>query len=717
MVQHYLSELKRRGVIQTLTAYVVTSWLVIEVFDIAGPMFALPAWVNSLVGVGVLAGFPVVAYLSWFFNYSDGSIHRARDPSGTTPQRLTVWHWLGLGVITIAACGAGLYLYEDVSDRLRKSEEGLAAADVEESIAIVPFEDLSPNRDQNYLAEGIAAEIASLLGRSEGVRTAATSASFRLARKGVAALDIGRQLSMATVLTGTVNATGNRLRVRAELLSTEDGSVLWSDSFTRTLNDVFTLEEEIARSIANVLVDQYVESGEIAGQPRTASSDAYVFYLKGRAELRNRTTESVKAARKYFEQSVALDPEYAPALVGIAETMWQLAEGGENLGKLDAGVAASVARQSVERALLIDDALPEAYASLGRVEALMQRHEQAVAHYDKAIALNPSLVDVHIWRLLSLNRLHRYSEAMESLETAAVLDPTAPTILHNMGYELSKRGDFEEARRNFEKLIALEPESPLGYRGLAAAAFREGELALSLRQWGRARSLSPETPLYQSSYLDVLIALQMLEELRPLARAAGDELNVLLLEGDYDAIDKKMQFAIAANPDDPWLKFEAGWYRYLTDDPVSADQLMLDADADFSDEDRFYMPMCSPGIEIALALRNQGQSQKSERYMSRCEALLNAARQDVFEDNLLDHLAARLAAMRGDRELAVSNMEAAYAHGWREWWTSMDPVLGPIRNDPAMMRMFAKIRSELDRQRAAASMPTSNLQAGPVQGQ
>lgn len=711
MANQYLSELKRRGVIQTLTAYVVTSWLVIEVFDIAGPMFALPSWVNSLIGVAVVAGFPVVAYLSWFFNYSDGAIHRAQDRTGAAPQALNIWHWLGLCVISVAACAAGLYLYEDVSDRLRKNEEGIQSADVDQSITIVPFEDLSPDKGQSYLAEGIAAEIGSILGRIEGVRTAATAASFRLARSGTPALSIGRQLSVASVLSGSVNATGNRLRVRAELLSTEDGSVLWSDSFTRTLNDVFTLEEEIARSIANILVDEYVDSGEVSSQPRTASSDAYVFYLKGRAELRNRTTESVKAARKLFEQSVALDPEYAPALVGVAETMWQLAEGGENYGNLDTEVAASVARKSVERALLLDDTLPEAYASLGRVEAMLQRHEQALAHYDKAVALNPSLVDVHVWRMLSLNKLHRYASALEALETAAALDPTAPTILYNMGFERSKRGDFDGARADFEKLIALEPENPLGYRGLATAAFREGQLALSLRQWAIAGRLSPETPYYQSAYRNVLFGLQMREAFRPLALSAGEEVNVLLLEGDYDGIDEKMQFAIAANPDDPWLKFEAGWYRYLAGDSTAADALMLEADKGFSNEDRFAMPMCSPAIEVAVALRNSGDSDQFESYVSRCEALLARTRDNTLEDNFLDHLAARLAALRGDQAAAVAHLETAYDHGWREWWTDLDPIFASFRTHPGMLRIFAQIRADLDRQRAIASMAESGLRA------
>ena len=703
MINHFLSELRRRGVIQTLTAYVVGAWLLIEIFDVAGPVFAVPAWINSLVGVVLVTGFPVAAYLSWFFNYSDGQIRRAGRSDGTD-KPLGLVHWVGLGVIAMAASGAGIVLFEQISDQLRKEEEGIRAVEIDESIAIVPFRDLSPDRDQAYLAEGIAAELASTLARIDGVRTTATSATFRLASQGMDPVDIARRLDAASVLTGSVNASGNRLRLQLELLRTVDGEVLWRDSFTRTLNDVFSLEEEVARSVTNLLVDRYVEAEEIDGQARTASSDAYVFYLKGRAELRHRTTESTKAARKLFEQSVALDPEYAPAHVGIAETMWQLSEGSENYGTLDADVAAAVARRSVERALLLDDKQPEAYASLGRVEALGQQHERALEHYDKAIALNPSLVDAHIWRHLSLNKLHRYDEAMESLQQAARLDPTAPAILHNLGIEYSKRGEFARAQETFNELIRIEPDSPMGYRGLADAAFREGDLALSLEQWDRAMSLSPETPLYREAYRGVLYGLEMIDAYRPLALAAGEEMNVLLLEGRYDEVHEAMDFAIAADPDDPWLKFEAGWYRYLGADGDAADRLLIQADGDFSDEDRFAMPMCSPAMELVLAYRNQGQGERADAYLSRCDELLAATRDGVLVDSFLDHLAARIAALRGDENGAVVAMETAFDNGWREWWTDRDPVLAELGGSGAIARVIAKVNSALDRERAKAAL-------------
>ncbi len=703
MINHLLSELRHRGVIQTLTAYVVAAWLLIEIFDVAGPVFAIPAWVNSLVGVALVTGFPVAAYLAWFFNYSDGQIKRAGRSDGSD-RPLGVIHWIGLGVIAAAAVGAGIVLFEQISDQLRKEEEGIAAVKLDETIAIVPFRDVSPDQDQAYLAEGIAAELSSTLARVDGVRTTSTSAAFRLAQQGMSPVDIARRLDAGSVLTGSVNASGNRLRLQLELIRTEDETVVWRDSFTRTLNDVFALEEEIARSITNLLVDRYVEADEIDGQTRTASSDAYIFYLKARAELRNRTTESAKTARKLFQQSVALDPEFAPAHVGIAETMWHLSEGIENHGALDEDVAATIARQSVERALLIDDQLPEAYANLGRAESTAQRHELALEHYDKAISLNPSLVDAYIWRFLALKKLHRYNESLSALHEALRLDPTAPAILFNLGYEESIRGNFAEAKEYFEALIQQEPDNPLGYRGLAGAAFVNGELALSLEKWGKVVALSPDTPQYQMNYRSTLFNLQMLEDYRPLAVAAGEEMNVLLLEGKYAEVHRSMDFSIAADPDDPWLKFEAGWYRYLGGDSAAADQLLIAADTAFSDEDRFAMPMCSPAIELVLAYRNQGDTERANTYLKRCEELLETTRDSVLVDSFLDHLNARIAALKGDEAAAVAAMEKAFENGWREWWTDRDPIFAELGSSAAMARVFARINSALDSERAKAAL-------------
>ncbi len=701
MIQRFLPELRRRGVIQAVTAYTVTAWLVIQVFNELGPVFALPAWVSSLIGTIAVAGFPIACYISWFFDFSGGRLTRSGRADESELKPLSPWHWLGLVVIALGASASGYVLFEQLRERLDTDSDTVNTIAMEQSMAVMPFRDLSPTRNQTFLAEGIAEELTTLLGRIDNLTVASSSASFSLTANGLDPIAVGRELDSASVLTGSVQASGDRLRVRTELINTEDGTVLWSESFSRSLTDIFSVQEDIARSVTNLLQDRYLESDELSGS-KTASSDAYVFYLKGRAGLRERTAEAIKESRRLFEQSIGLDPEYAPAYIGLAETMWLLADRGETFGNIDAAVAAQVARQNVERALVINDKLPEAFANLGRVEALLQNNATAIEHFDKALSLNPNLPQVHLWRYLSLKAEQRYQGAMRALERAAELDPTAPAILHNLGLEQSLRGEFDAARKTFERLITMAPENPLGHRGLADAAFREGNLALSLTHWKRASELSPETTAYLESYASVLFGLQMADAFRPLADSAGGDTNVLLIEGKYEELHARMEFLRAANPEDPWIAFEAAWYHYLDGNNTIAADILVGADALFSDEDRFGSPMCSPGIELALAYRQVDDESTASRYLAECASRLESARGRFYADSGLDYLAARIAAFEGEVDTAARELSSAVENGWLEWWTALDPLLEPLRDHPLARDSFLYIDQELARQRALA---------------
>jgi TolB-like protein/Tfp pilus assembly protein PilF len=710
LLKHFLPELRRRGVIQAVTAYTVSAWLVIQVFNELGPVFALPAWVSSLVGTIALVGFPVACYISWFFDFSGGRLTRSGLAEEGELKPLSPWHWLGLGVIAVAASASGYLLFQQLQERLGTEEAASAGVDIEQSMAVIPFRDLSPTQDQTYLAEGLAEELTTVLGRISDLRIAASSASFSLTADGLDPIAVGRELDTASVLTGSVQSSGDRLRVRVELIDTGDGAVLWSESFRRKLSDIFSVQEDIARSVTNLLQDRYLEANELAGST-TASSDAYVFYLKGRAGLRERTAEAIKRSRRLFEQSIGLDPEFAPAYVGLAETMWLLADGGETFGNIDPEVAAQVARQNVERALVINDQLPEAYANLGRVEAILQDDASALSHYDKALSLNPNLPQVHLWRYLSLKALQRYQESMQALETAAKLDPTAPVILHNLGFEQSLRGNFAEARRTFESLISQAPENPLGHRGLADAAFREGNLALSLRHWQRAMTLSPETGAYREAYAGVLFGLQMPDAFRPFAEISGGETSQLLIEGRYEALHERMDFLRAANPEDPWIAFEAAWYHYLDGNDEVAAAILVENDSLFSDEDRFGSPMCSPGIELALAHRQAGDANTASAYAAECAGRLDSARGRVYSDSALDYLAARLAAFRGERDKAAEELSRAVDNGWREWWTARDPLLAPLASHPVAQAAVQRIETSLAAQRERVETDLADVQS------
>lgn len=702
MIARLLNNLRRRGVIMVMAPYTVTIWILMQVTALLQSALAFPTWVLSLVTVVLIAGFPVALYIAWFFEFTEEGLKRTTLDDEASIDPLSRSHWAGLIVISVAAIGVGFLVFQDVNSNLSKQAEGIKELALEQSLAVLPFMDQSSDHDQKYLAEGIAGELTSILGRMPGLKVSAASSTFRLTRHNRDLIAIGRQLQVATLLGGSIRTSGDRMKIRVELVNAADGKVLWTQNFSRQLKDIFDIETEIARSIVNLLQDQYLEEGAVTVASKTANTDAYVLNLKGEEEFRKRTTESIKAARKLFEEAVGLDPEFASAYVGLAKTVLLLAKGRENLGNMDRKVAATLAEQALNKALVRAPDLADAYASLGRVHVLRDDLDSALSAYDKAIALNPNLADAWLWKFLALSALNRPADAFEILVKARELDPVSLPILHNLGFMLTNRGETTEARQRFNDLVEFFPESPVGHRGVANLEWRKGAYADSLITWKRALDLSPEDPDILFSYIALLMTLGLVEQAKPLATDPFWAANILLLEGRHDELHNKMDFDVEAWPDDPWVAFEAGWYQFLVGDIQKGADLMKQADQFFSDSDRYTMPICTPAIEMAYAYQVSGDPDRARDYMAKCTARLEAARSSDFSDSGHDYLAARLAAMSGNPGLAARELGRAYQNGWREWWVDLDPLLSGASDNAEVQATFGKVKAALTAERQKA---------------
>lgn len=714
MFSRFLSELRRRKVIKSLAFYTGGVLAVLQGISSLFPMLNIAPVYQTLVAVALLAGFPVVFYLAWFYDLHAGRLIRATaSTEDEAPTALGFWQWFGLALIVIGSAAAAVLVYQRLAAQIQKAEAGQRQVQQVASIAVLPFRDQSAEQDQGYLAEGIAEELTGLLGQQPGLQVAAASSSFIAAGRGWDPVQIGRQLAVASVLTGSVMVSGDRLKLRVELIDASDGKLLWTQSFPRQLSDIFAVQEEIARAVANLLQDVYLEAGSISSHASTASSDAYVIYLKGREQYRRQTTEAMKEARRLFEQAIGLDPEYAMAYVGLADSIVLLAKGKSRLGILEPDIASQLAEQNLAKALVRDPLLAEAYAIQGKVLELKLQDEQALPMYDKAIALNPNLAIAHMWRYIVLDRLNRKNEAMASLEKAVDLDPLSVTLMFNRGFELSQRGRFAEARAQYERLIELFPDSPMGHYGLAGAAYLNGEWALSLMEWKKTLELSPDNVNYQQAYVGVLLALGMVDEARPLATDPFFIAPMLLLAGDNAGLFKHLAFELKARPDDPWLLFEAGWYEYLVGDVRRGGELLVRAHALFNPGElassSAVIPACSPAIELAYALKQNQRDADAAKLLAQCSELLQSARQQGLLSMNLDYLAARLAAFAGEEDAAIAALQQAVDRGWREWWTSQDPLFQALREAPAMQAQFKRIEDALadERQKARTLLEKS----------
>lgn len=699
MINHLLNEIRRRRVIQILAPYAIASWLLMQIVTLVVPALTLPQWINSLVVVLLLAGFPVALYVAWFFDFTEDGLTRTPGPDDEDiAAPLTTVHWFGLGAITLAAFGFGFLSFGNVRENLANPDRVVLATAVERSVAILPFRDLSPEQDQRYLVDGLAEELTVALGKLPGLRVTALGSAISIRDRSLAPQERAALLGVSTLLQGSVRLTGDRLNVTATLINGLNGQTLWTEKFTRSFDDVFVIEEEIARAIMGVLLDRYIDKDGDPVIGRATAADAYVMYLKGRHEFRARTTESLKLARKFFEQAISSDPEYAPAYVGLADSVRLLSKGQDNFGDLDPEIAVALASQNLEKAFVRDDALADGYASLGLIETARGNMDAALAAYDKALDINRNLAKAHLWRYRSLVRMSRLDEALASLETAFDLDPLSPTVLHNYGIELLSRGRFEEAGEMFDTIIELDPSAPLGYRGKAGAAFRAGDLSGSAQAWMKVSQLSEESTQYKDEIIQILLNLELADPVRSIV---SDDLkvNVLIADGEYDKVLKHMKFEVGANPDDPWVLFEAGLYHLLYGDPIDAAPLFGAMAPDLPAADIYFMPYCSPAIEMAFVLQISGQEDAANGYLEECAGLLAAELKQDYVSAEHDYLGARLAALSGNEDEAVRLLGQAIEHGWREYWTVNDPLLHGLKDDLDYQAAVGFITEDLARQR------------------
>ncbi|NNU16334.1 tetratricopeptide repeat protein [Parvularcula sp. ZS-1/3] len=699
MLGRFMSEIRRRRVLNLFTPYLVAVWLVIQIVVAIGPTLGFPDWIATLVVVASIVGVPAAFYVAWFFDFtSEGVVRTPSRERAEVIEPLGPAHYAGLAATLLFAALAGWLSFGIIVNRT--DNPPTASRSIEnKSVAVMPFDDLSPTQELNYLAQGLAEEITVALGKLGNIRISAPSSAFRATEQAGSAVEIGRLLNVGAILQGSVRLAGDQLRVTASLVSTSDGLTIWSDAFSRSLSESVLMEEQIARSILGIMLDRFLTDEDEILLDRPNAADAYQFYLRGREKMRIRTAESLGEARAFFEQTIAADPEYAPGYAGLAAVLLLLGEGTENFGTIDKSIAAQLATANGEKALLRQPNLAEAHAVMGRAAAFRGEGEAALAAYDKAIAINPSYADAHLWKSNLLSRQGDLDGAAASLEDAFKLDPLSPVILYNKGFQQVRRGRFAEAKAFYETLLDLEPNSPLGHRGLADVARRQGDLASSAKAWKRALDNSPNSVQYRESLVGALLTLEAGEAARLFA-SPDYETNLRIAAGDFDGAIEKVRFDYAASPDDAWMAFEAGWTELLYGDEERAYDALIRSDAALGEEDQFAMPYCSPAIEAAWALRQRGAEQEAAARIERCRAAREEALAGGQRSIELDYLGARLAALGGNEIEAVRLLTKAYEGGWREPWSAHDPLLRPGgETDGRVSAVLDEIAKDLARQR------------------
>lgn len=359
-----------------------------------------------------------------------------------------------------------------------------ARAPASPSVAVLPFVNLGGNPDDDYFSDGMTEELIHALAGVRGLRVTARTSAFQFKGQNIDVRDVGRRLGVAAILEGSVRRSGSRLRVTVQLVSSRDGTHLWSAAYEREIADALALQEEIARSIVVTLSPRLTGSAALMAS-HSENPEAYHLYLKGRYALSRRTPAMVKQAIEYFGLAIARDSSYALAWSGLADAHARLYD----VAGLPPTQIVPLVRAAAQRALQLDSTLAEPYALLGWLHTHTWEWADAEAAFERAIELEPNRADTYQDYSLYLDNQDRFQEALEVCLFARELDPLSPRVAYNVVGSYLHLARFEPAIEEARAMIALNPDLPLGYDALGWALVDAGRPAEAIEPLERAVAL------------------------------------------------------------------------------------------------------------------------------------------------------------------------------------------------------------------------------------
>ena len=385
------------------------------------------------------------------------------------------------------------------------AESSLAARGptITRSIAVLPFVNASPDTDNEYLSDGITDELIDALAKISGLRVSSRTSVFALKGKPLDVRAVGALLGVSVVLEGTVRKAGDRLRITAQLTSTEDGRLLWSQRFDRELVDVFAIQDEIAATIVNTLrATMFADLSEHVPRRYTENIQAYGLYLKGRFAWNKRTLEGVAEAVGYFEQAIQEDPSYAPAYAGLADS-YALDVDYRSIPVADAYARA---KEYARKALALDESLPSAHASLAWALFIYDwEWDEAEREFRRAIELNPRYASAHQWSAFLLAARGHFDAALLEGHTAIELDPASVSARRALGWVYYYARRFDQALEHLGRAIEMNPMAVESARMLASTLALQGKAADAERVLREALTL-PGAGTYTKATLGWLLA-------------------------------------------------------------------------------------------------------------------------------------------------------------------------------------------------------------------
>jgi len=483
-MNNFITELRRRNIFRIAGVYAVVSWILMQVVSVMTPALNLPDWVDSFFAVVLIIGFPIALLLAWAFEMTPEGMKRTEGVSGEnsiaakTGRKLD-FAILGGLVLVGALVISSQFTSQNGARRDPDSVGAKAGTFAGQSIAVLPFEDFSPDKDQAYFADGIAEELLNVLARVEGLRVASRTSAFSFKEREASISEIAKALNVEHILEGSVRKAGDTLRITAQLIDTNTDEHLWSETYDRplTAENIFVIQDEISAAIVLELNGRLDLLPETSNRP-TQSTEAYEAYLKGKEAYGPRTPDGIADSLDWLGRAVTLDPDFAVAHAKLSRA-YALAN--EYAG-LEQDHAEFRSQTHMDRAMMLApqnwNVLSDRAWTLFGFSAPLN---EIVAAFDIAIAANPNNADAHRGRGWLLSSTGQLNTAAVSLEKARALDPRSAITLLNISDIFFRQDDSSGQRSVLLDALRIDPGFHLARGVLAESMWNGGDVETAHR--------------------------------------------------------------------------------------------------------------------------------------------------------------------------------------------------------------------------------------------
>lgn len=727
---YLFNELRRRNVLRIAVAYVVMAWLLIQVAETIFPLFGFDDTPARIVVIVLAIGLLPSLIFAWAFELTPEGLKKEQKVDAAQAYVPRTDKVLDRIIMVALALALGYFAFDkfvlsetreaSIAEQARREgrSEGMAESLDDNSIAVLPFVNMSSDPEQEFFADGMTEEILNILAGVPGLRVTARTSSFFFKNQDLPVAEIAKALNVRHILEGSVRKSGNRVRITAQLIEAGSDRHMWSETYDRELKDVFEIQDEVAGSIAGALMDSFTGLDDYPVS-RSDNLAAFEAYRTGRLLWWRRTPKDLHEAIMFFNKSIEYDPRFAPAYAAIADS-WLLLG---SYGDVQVMAARDEALPMIDKAFEIDPDSAEANAARGLAGLMIKDSDTAESSLRRAIEIDENYIPAYTWLGIVLGNQGRVAENGVNLQNALARDPLNEVLTGNYATNLMSRGDHMGAKNQIEVLLRLQPDSTTLLFMLSSIYGRSGQLAEAWKLAKRAYDLQPHNA-------QVVIAM---------AKAWMDL-------GDFDQADSVMYAGLESSHEN--VEFRTHYLFQLTmqNRVEAAEGSLIDSfgqdvsslpaaiqrmyhyhAALISDirgepvQERNHLELAINSDETQLYNNSQifilstvsllhsalGNTELAEQRLSTAERVVGHARLNGMDDAEIYYDVACLFALRGEKQRALQSLRQAYEKGWRlHWLLNRDKRLDSLRDEPA----FQEIRQQISDDVARARETVSKLQ-------